>query len=104
MNASFEGADSVVSAGTGSTDAAARLAQVNASFEGADSVVSAGSAGRQTDAFMTADEMGNDATASGTSHPSLSAAERLTGETLPSDAIDTAHANPEGYTKPDLDF
>ncbi len=52
-------------------------------------------AGRQGDAFMTADEMGNDVSASGSSHPSLSAAQRLAGETLEADVSPTdAAADP----------
>ena len=51
--------------------------------------------GRQGDAFMTADEMGNDVAASGSGHPSLSAAQRLAGETLEADVSPTdAAADP----------
>ncbi len=58
------------------------------------SVIDAGSAGRQTDAFLTTDEMGNNVSASGGSHPSLSADQRLAGETLPADSAADAATDP----------
>ncbi len=62
------------------------------------SLITSDAAGRQTDAFITADEMGNDASALGhASYPDSADTQR---EALANDA---AMANPEGYTKPDLD-
>ena len=62
------------------------------------SVISSDVAGRQTDAFMTADEMGNDVAARGSaSYPDSADTQR---EALANDA---AMANPDGYTKPDVD-
>jgi len=62
------------------------------------SVISGDTAGRQGDAFLTADEMGNDVTASVRApDPDTALTQR---EALANDA---AIANPEGYTKPDVD-
>ena len=62
------------------------------------SAITGDAAGRQGDAFITADEMGNDVAARGSaSYPDSADTQRE------AHANDAAMANPEGYTKPDVD-
>ena len=98
--------DSFITSDEAGRDVAARGAQDYGNQSSLDvsgntrdaSVISGDTAGRQGDAFLTADEMGNDVTASvRASDPDTALTQR---EALANDA---AMADPEGYTKPDID-